>query len=174
MQTQRKKGKYMRKPGRSRKNYTWLIGLLLLTLVVGSALMLLSMTPNSIYDKLSKDGYSGSQEQWLASLVGETVDHEAESAYVIAQRLGYRETHQRWSETITGIADPSKPAYHIMLDNGYEEDLVHWLTSISENPEELGRSSGGEAKTEYELACEYGYSGNFIQWIVSMADKPIA
>lgn len=175
MQTKQKTGKYVRKSEKKGTLKKMVVGILLIFLIGASAFVLGKSNSGSIYDKLCKDGYSGTQEQWLASLVGEALDCRAESAYSIAQQLGYQETQKKWTETITGFVEVNydKPAYHIMIENGYKDDITQWLLSISEEPEKLGFSTNDQQKTEYELACEYGYSGSFIQWIVAMVKNPV-
>lgn len=125
----------------------------------------------SIYQTIVSKGYTGTQEQWLASLVGETADDETKTAYTLAVANGYKGSEAAWNRTLTGITGSSNYAntYALARENGFDKTLTEWLTEISDDPENLGVSTGDGKKTEYELACEYGYSGTFIEWLVSVA-----
>lgn len=125
---------------------------------------------SSIYQTIVSKGYTGTQEQWLASLVGETVDDEMETAYALAAANGYKGSESEWNRTLTGAKSSSTQAntYALARENGFDRSLVEWLTEIADTPENLGVSGSNGRKTEYELACEYGYSGTFIEWLVSV------
>ena len=128
------------------------------------------------YSSIVNEGYTGTEEELIASLVGETVEEdpngEKESAYLIACKKGYTGGFDKWMNTLTGktTSDTNKSAYQLMVDNGYKGTLVQWLTSIVEDVDELGHSEGDNL-TEYELACQYGFEGNFIEWMVSLVNK---
>lgn len=124
----------------------------------------------SIYQTIVNKGYTGTQEQWLASLVGEEVDNQAITAYELAVQNGYTGSESTWMETIVGssVEPVNATTYQLACKNGFDGSLSEWLTSIAENPAELGRTKSSAQKTEYELACEYGYSGTFTDWLVSV------
>ena len=119
-----------------------------------------------------ENGYLGSEEEWIAALIGEEVSpyDEEKSAYELACDKGYSQTLEIWMKDITGVAssDTEKTAYAVACENGYDGTLAEWLTSICEDPEALGKSEYGETKTDYEYACEYGYEGSFIEWMISL------
>ena len=129
----------------------------LLVLVI---MLLLGLPRNEgIYRTLCDDGYTGTQEQLIASLVGEEAAPQGETAYDLAVKNGYRKSQSHWMTTLTG-ADSSKTPYQAACENGYQGTLIQWLNQIVEQPEALGKS------TEYERACAYGYTGTYIEWLV--------
>lgn len=131
---------------------------------------LFSGKKHSIYQAIVRDGYNGTQEQWLASLVGEVADvGNAKTAYELACENGYQSSEADWIRTIAGRweGEIQQSAYEVACENGFDGSLAVWLSEIADDPETLGRGKW-EKKTEYELACEYGYEGTFIEWIVSL------
>lgn len=169
------KGKYLKEnPGkkhRRKKNklVPVLVGLAVV-LAAGLLLMVAGLNNQSAYQKIVRDGYSGTQEQWLASLVGEETDSNADTSFELAVRNGYKGSEPEWIKALLDISIESVDAspYKLACENGFEGSLVEWLTSIADNPEVLGQSESAEQKTEYELACEYGYDGTFIEWLISV------
>ena len=126
---------------------------------------------DSVYQSIVWRGYDGTQEQWLASLVGEEADPVgAETAYELAVENGYAGTETEWLEALTGVTveQIENTPYAIACEHGFEGSLSEWLTDLADQPEQLGRTKEGGQKTPYDLACEYGYSGTFIEWLVSV------
>lgn len=169
----KRRGKYLKEaPQKRRKGKSTIIAVagLLAILLVALGVMLWFVQNRSIYQTIVHDGYTGTQEQWLASLVGEETDRNANTAYELAVKNGYKGSETEWIEVIVGISVESVNAspYELACDNGFEGLLSEWLTEIADNPESLGVSGNNGQKTEYELACEYGYTGTFIEWLVSV------
>ena len=121
----------------------------------------------SPYEELVKDGYGGTPEQLLASLVGElsTANGKAETAFDRACLLGYTASYDTWMETLTNTksGDRTQAAYRVAERNGYQNGLVAWLESLVPHPGELGNQV-----TEYALACENGFEGSFVHWLISL------
>ena len=139
------------------------------------SLLLVFLCPQkSAYRTLCDDGYTGTQEQLMASLVGEEIAPQGETAYALAVANGYQKTKADWMKTFTGAktVDGSLSTYQVACANGYEGTLTQWLNHIAENPDTLGKSEG-EDPTDYELACEYGFTGTFIEWLVSLSSERI-
>ena len=55
----------------------------------------------SAYDIAVKNGYKGTEEQWLASLVGEAGEN-GKSAYDLAVDNGYKEDVKSWLASLIG------------------------------------------------------------------------
>ena len=170
----KKGGKYSKQAspqrGRDRTITSVLVGIIVPLVIIVIA-MLWFMQGRSPYQMIVRDGYAGTQEQWLASLVGEEVaTGDVETAYELAVAYGYSGTETKWLETLLGTKVTSNGAspYTLACENGFTGTLVEWLTEIADNPEKLGRSDGDGQETEYELACEYGYPGTFVEWLVSI------
>lgn len=179
--SQKNTGKYLsetpKKTKRRKKSKAvpLLITMICIMLAVLSG-MLYFIHNQSIYQSIVRAGYTGTQEQWLASFVGEEVGQGgAESAYELAVANGYTGTEAEWIETIIGVpvTEIKASPYALACENGFEGSLAEWLSEIADKPEKLGLSDGKGQKTEYELACEYGYSGTFIEWIVSVANDRV-
>lgn len=140
--------------------------LLLLTACGGAA------SDGAVFDKIVQGGYSGSEEELIASLVGEELSpyDEEKSAYELACEKGYSKSADDWMKTVAGAvaAEDGASAYSVACENGYDGSFAEWLAGLCENPDELGISGYGEKKTDYEYACEYGYEGSFIEWLISL------
>lgn len=150
--------------------------LLLVIVIVCCIMVMFTVSGGSIYQQIVRNGYAGTQEQWLASLVGEeAASGDAETAYELAVENGYNGSESQWIETITSteVDSVTQSPYQVACENGFDGTLSEWLTVIADNPEKLGRSNQKGQKTEYELACEYGYSGTFIEWLVSIAHEQV-
>lgn len=173
----RRKGRYLKaaeqmKQGRQRKN----IIAAAIAVVLCVALLLSFLLPQkSVYRTLCDDGYSGTQEQLIASLVGEVMASQGASAYAMAVENGYKKTETDWMEVFTGakVTGEGMSTYVVACANGYQGGLTQWLNHIAEDPDDLGKSRNGNP-TDYELACEYGFAGTFIEWIVSLASEQIS
>ena len=139
-------------------------------------IIVLAIPRGGVYRTIVQSGYSGTQEQWLASLVGEEADTgNVETAYELAVQNGYKGSEAEWIETLTGAALEAveQTPYAIACENGFAGSLTEWLTGLADQPEKLGRSQKTDQKTEYEFACEYGYSGTFIEWLVSVTQDHV-
>lgn len=178
----RRKGHYLKTEDRQKQRRTRNIVVFAIVAVLCVASVLVYfLTQRSVYRTLCTAGYEGTQEQWLASLVGEELGAQERSAYELAVENGYNKPYSVWMKTLTGVAteDVQKTPYQVACENGCEESLTQWLTQIAENPKSLGRSKDGEEQTAYELACEYGYigpsggTGTFIEWLVSLSSDRV-
>ena len=175
----RKQGRYLKAEQRRKKIRTRNIIIASAIAVICVSILLIILLPQtlpqkSVYRALCDDGYTGTQEQLIASLVGEEIDPQGESAYEIAVKNGYKKAKAHWIKTLTGAkeADENMSTYQVACANGFEGDLTKWLNEIAEEPNSLGKSKDG-TPTEYEQACEYGFTGTFIEWIVSLSSAQI-
>lgn len=159
-----------------KKRTWWVIGIVAVIVVVGVSLFFIINKEKTPYEIICDDGYQGSAEEFIASLVGEQHAPGVEvSSYAIACEKGYEKSLDQWMQTLTGTttADASNPAYTVACENGYDGTLAQWVDTLVPNPEQLGKSQSGTSKTEYELACEYGFEGSFSEWMVSLANETI-
>ncbi len=130
----------------------------------------------SIYVQIVEAGYRGTQEQWLASLVGEEISVESEkSSYELALENGYAESIDTWLQTICGGETVSRQSslFQNACNNGFEGTFIEWLEEIADNPKNLGKSSKDSKFTQYELSCMNGFEGTFIEWLVSITQVRI-
>lgn len=169
----KKSGKYLKQTTKRHKKgrpITVVLTGIIVLLVAAVSVMLWFAQGRSAYQMIVHDGYKGTQEQWLASLVGEETDGNADTAYELAVKNGYKGSETEWIKAIVGVSLESvnTSPYKLACESGFEGSLSEWLTSIADTPEELGQSEDTGQRTEYELACEYGYSGTFIEWLVSV------
>ena len=130
---------------------------------------------NSPYQRVVREGYSGTEEQLLASLVGELsikgIIAEEDSAFWYAQTQGYRGSCEDWAEALIGIRTTGTgiSLYEVLVDSGYNGGAEAWLESLVRTPENLGKSANPAVPTEYEQACTYGFKGSFVQWLLTLA-----
>ncbi|MGM9524452.1 MAG: hypothetical protein ACI3VU_08585 [Faecousia sp.] len=159
------------------KKKTWILLLTVAALVILTVLCINLLSDcGTVYDEIVADGYQGTEEQWLASLVGEqSAPGTVETAYALACQNGYTQTFDVWMKTVAGATtqDTATPAFTVACENGYSGTIAQWLESLVAAPETLGRSEQDEPKTEYELACEFGFQGTFSEWLVSLANEKI-
>ena len=128
-----------------------------------------AISRKNAFEAISKNGYSGTIEEWLASLVGENYPGEADSAYSVAVEKGYLGSYEEWMLTITGFSstNQSTTAYEVVRNNGRIDSLTAWLNTLVEDPTCLGHATDGSV-TEYDRACQNGFQGTFIEWLVSL------
>lgn len=87
------------------------------------------------YDIAVKNGFVGSESEWLESLKGE----DGASSYQIAVALGYEGDESEWLESLKGEA--GKSAYASAVEGGYEGTEVEFYEVLAN----LG-SGGGSGK----------------------------
>lgn len=121
------------------------------------------------FDQIVSKGYSGSEEQLLASIVGEQADpaKRGKTAYEMAVDMGYRGSFQEWMLSLTGYeeTDKSKTVFQVMVDNGFNGSLQEYLSSLVPDAEKLGYSTNGDEASEYEIALLNGYEGSYVEWL---------
>ena len=173
------KGKYLKEQTKSTASKTskllvkiCVVAVVVLAFAVCGVLFI--SNSRSVFDTIVRAGYQGTQEQWLASLVGEESGiADTQTAYELACSNGYRKSEVEWIKTLTGVTAESGSPFKIACQNGFEGSLVDWLNQIADEPDNLGKSHEGEEKTEYELACYFGYTGSFIEWLVSVTQDRV-
>lgn len=124
----------------------------------------------SAYEIARDAGFTGTVEEWLASLKGEKGD-KGESAYELAVTNGFSGDQAAWLASLKGPkGDPGtdgKSTYELAVENGYEGTEEEWL-EIAKGP------AGENGKSAYELAQEAGYEGTLGQWLDSLKGEGIA
>lgn len=81
----------------------------------------------SAYDIAVKNGYKGSEQDWLATFRGQD-GQDGLSAYQVAVQNGYNGTVGDWLLSLVGPKGSS--AYRIAVDNGYTGNKQDWLASL--------------------------------------------
>lgn len=87
----------------------------------------------SAYDIAVREGFEGSQSEWLESLKGkDAVGKQGESAYDIAHRLGFGGTEQEWLNSLVGKAgrDVSVSCESGIVMKRYQADDFMQATNI--------------------------------------------
>ena len=124
----------------------------------------------SAYQLALEAGYTGTKEEWLASLKGEKGDQGQDGQDGIAGEKG----------------DPGadgKSAYDIAVEGGYTGTKEEWLASLKGEPGQDGQNGadgiagekgdpGDNGKSAYELAVEGGYTGTKEEWLASLKGEP--
>ena len=98
----------------------------------------------SAYEIAVKNGFEGSESEWLASFGG----IPGFSAYEVAKENGFEGTEEEWLNSLKG--DPGKSAYEIALNDGFQGSVDDWLASLK----------GSNGKSAYEVAKENGFEGS--------------
>lgn len=81
----------------------------------------------SAYQLAVKNGYTGTEEQWLSSITGV----EGKSAYQVAKEEGFEGTETEWLASLKGDkGDQGKSAYQVAQDGGYTGTEAEWLESL--------------------------------------------
>lgn len=134
----------------------------------------------SAYAVAVAEGFSGTEEEWLASLVGPP----GPSAYSIAVEQGFNGDEAAWLESLEGAS-----AYQVAVDNGYSGDEASWLTSLIGPPgssayqvwlqnghtgtetdflNSLVGKQGPSGDSAYTVAVHNGFVGTEAQWLASL------
>ena len=107
------------------------------------------ITPNNAYTIAVKQGFTGTVNEWLKSLVGPA----GKSAYDIAVDNGFAGSVSEWLKYLTGPT--GKSAYDIAVDNGFVGTKTEWLKSLI----------GPAGKSAYQIAVDNGYEGPEEDWM---------
>ena len=156
----------------------------------------------SAYELAVDKGYTGTEEEWLASLVGakgETGSAGADgkngkSAYDLAVDKGYTGTEAEWLASLVGEAGKDgangkdgKSAYELAVENGFEGSITDWLLSLVGQKGEKGDKGdkgdqgtpgqdgkdGADGKSAYEVAVDNGYTGTLEEWLESLKGQDL-
>ncbi len=121
----------------------------------------------SAYELAVEHGYTGTEAEWILSLVGEN-GHDGKSAYELAQENGFTGTLQEWLASLIGAdgnnGNDGKSAYEVAVANGYEGTEAEWLETLKG----ANGNNGNNGKSAYELAVENGYEGTEAQWLLTL------
>ncbi len=133
----------------------------------------------SAYELAVENGYTGTVDEWLASLVGEAgaAGQDGRSAYEIAVEKGYTGTEEEWLASLVGKDGTAaekgadgKSAYELACENGFEGSLSEWLDSLV-GKNGLNGTMGADGKSAYDLAVESGFEGTLTEWLASLVGK---
>ncbi len=127
----------------------------------------------SAYEIAVKNGYKGSETEWLESLKGESTEYgnDGKSAFELAQQEGFEGTLAQWLDSLVGEngvdgtnGEDGKSAYDLAVANGYEGTVTQWLASL------VGKDGedGTNGKSAYDLAVDNGYKGTVQEWLASL------
>ncbi|GEO70549.1 pyocin knob domain-containing protein [Levilactobacillus acidifarinae] len=140
-------------------------------------------TGDSAYQVAVAGGYTGTVEEWLASLKGDTGDKGAtgDSAYQVAVSGGYTGTEVDWLASLKGEKGDTGPT-------GAGLNLVGTVAAVADLPvdqpdgtgylvagelytstdgkwTDVGRLQGADGKSAYQVATGAGYVGTEAQWL---------
>ena len=154
----------------------------------------------SAYELAVENGYQGTEDEWLSSLIGDKGDtgdtgatgaagSDGKSAYELAVENGYQGTLTEWLASLVGEAGAAgtdgtdgKSAYELAVENGFEGSLEEWLVSLVGEKGDKGDkgdtgatgaagADGTDGKSAYELAVENGYQGTLTEWLASLVGE---
>jgi hypothetical protein len=87
------------------------------------------ITPNDAYRIAVKHGFSGTVDDWLASLKGE----RGYSNYELAQQAGFTGTLREYLDSLKGEQGiQGKSAYEVAVENGYTGTVDEWLLQVGD------------------------------------------
>lgn len=109
----------------------------------------------SAYEIAVKHGYTGTEEEWAKSLVG----NDGADAYEVAKKAGYTGSREEWLKTLIGANGLS--AYELAKAEGYEGSLTEWLASLK-------GTKGDDGDNAYQVAVRNGYVGDEQTWLASL------
>lgn len=110
-------------------------------------------TGDSAYQEAVKQGFEGSESEWLASLKGETGD----SAYEEAVKQGFAGTREEWIASLKGAkGDTGDSAYQEAVRQGFEGSKEEWLASLKGDRGEPG-NGGYLINVTKEIPLETGF-----------------
>jgi S1-C subfamily serine protease len=133
----------------------------------------------SAYDIAVRNGFEGTESEWLLSLRGK-------SAYEIALENGFSGSETEWLQSLKGEKGDSgdkgeqgengndgKSAYEIALENGFSGSETEWLQSLKGEKGDSGDKgeqgeNGNDGKSAYEIALENGFTGSETEWLQSL------
>ncbi len=104
----------------------------------------------SAYELAVDNGYTGTEEEWLASLVGAKGDKGEQG-----------EQGQPGKDGKDG--KNGKSAYELAVEKGYRGSVDEWLESLI----------GNNGKSAYELAVGKGYIGTEEEWLESLKGRDL-
>ena len=110
----------------------------------------------SAYEVACQNGYVGSEQEWLESLVGPA----GKSAYQLAVDQGYDGTLAEWLASLKGQAGDS--AYQIAVEEGFLGTKSQWLASLV----------GPQGLSAYQVAVVEGFEGSVSEWLASLVGPP--
>lgn len=97
----------------------------------------------SAYEVALKNGFVGTEQEWLDSLHGQ-------SAYQLAKTLGFVGTEQEWLDSLVGPG-----AYETAVEEGFVGTKEEWLLTM-------------HGQSAYQLAVQQGFVGNEDAWLKSL------
>ena len=128
----------------------------------------------SAYEIAVKNGFTGTETEWLTSLNGE----DGASAYELAVKSGYSGTEAEWLASLKGEpgengqdGNNGASAYEIAVKNGYTGTETEWLASLkgnSSNTTSDDGQDGNNGASAYEIAVKNGFTGTETEWLTSL------
>ena len=130
-------------------------------------------SPRSAYDVAILNGFQGTEQQFLDSLVGPQgiQGPEGDSAFDIAVAAGFTGTEQEWLESLVGEDGAQgvdgQSAFEIAVANGFTGTEQEWLESLI-GEDGIQGVDGADGLSAYEVAEENGFTGTEQEWLDSL------
>ena len=113
----------------------------------------------SAYEVALKQGFVGTESEWLASLQGEA----GQSAYEVAVKYGYCGSEEDWLKSLRGprgcMGLPGQSAYDIAVEYGFDGTPQEWIDSLKE---------AKDGESAYQIAVMQGFKGTVDDWLDSL------
>lgn len=136
----------------------------------------------SAYEIAKEHGYTGTEEQWLASLKGETgatgktgkKGADGSTAFELAKKHGYEGTEEQWLASLKGDdgsnGSDGLTAFELAKKHGYEGTEEQWLASLK-GTDGINGVNGSNGLSAYEIAKKNGYKDSEEEWLKSLHGK---
>ena len=113
----------------------------------------------SAYEVALKQGFVGTESEWLASLQGEA----GQSAYEVAVKYGFCGSEEDWLKSLRGprgcMGLPGQSAYDIAVEYGFDGTPQEWINSLKE---------AKDGESAYQIAVMQGFQGTVEDWLESL------
>lgn len=130
-------------------------------------------SPRSAFEVAVLNGFQGTEQDWLASLVGPQGE-EGDSAFEVAVSNGFIGTEQEWLDSLIGAdgADGIQgvdglSAYEVAQENGFTGTEQEWLDSLV-GADGIQGVDGEDGLSAYEVAEANGFTGTEQEWLDSL------
>lgn len=139
----------------------------------------------SAYEIAVENGFIGTEQQWLQSLVGPAGQDGADgqngqdgadgkSAYEVAVAGGFVGTEAQWQQSLVGpkgdkgdiglTGADGRSAYDLAVAGGYQGTQAQWLASLN-GPK---GDKGDDGDSAYQVAVAAGFEGSETEWLATL------
>lgn len=125
----------------------------------------------SAYEIAVRNGFEGTEEEWLESIKGEKGDPGdagTSSSGVTKSEVSTMIDEALNDVVLNGV--PGKSAYEVAVSNGFEGTEEEWLASLKGEKGANGTNGedGADGASAYQIALNNGFVGTEEEWLASL------